>query len=181
MTGAQAIEALKQWGYQFSLKEDGRIAAILPGGLSAPKEAEALLDDIRLDRESAVTFLKDLAGGAEAVQSETQLFRSGNLCAFLALLWDVHTGKVQLTGDVVYHTATGLMEAFWRPLEPLPFFTPSLSGRNIVNFISERMTELHREARRELPIAQKPRLLMEEALLESLLSCSNCDGQDTHT
>jgi len=169
MTGIQAIEKLKRWGYQITLKKDGLISAVLPGGLNAPEEAVAMLDDIRRDRESVVVFLKELETGAQVVQSEVQFFRSGDLCAFLALLWDAQNGKIQFSGDIVYHTDTDIVEAYWYPKEPLPFFQPSLSGRDIGNFVVERLRELVRERTNDIPIAQNPRKLIEESLLDSLL------------
>ncbi len=92
MTGVQAVEKLKQWGYQITLKKDGRISAVLSGGLNAPWEARTLLEDIRRDRESVVAFLNDLEAGSQVVESAAQFFRSGDLCAFLALLWDAQNG-----------------------------------------------------------------------------------------
>ena len=169
MTGVQAVEKLKQWGYQITLKKDGLISAVLPGGLNAPGEAGALLEDIRRDREIVVAFLKDLDTGAQVVESEAQFFRSGDLCALLALLWDVHIGKITFTGDIVYHTETNTMEAFWRPKEPLTFYQPGLSGKDISSFVAERLLELNREKSSNLPIAQSPRKLIEEVLLEGLL------------
>lgn len=169
MTGIQAIEKLKRWGYQITLKKDGRISAVLPGGLNAPGEAIALLEDIRRDRESVFAFLKELESGAQVVQSEVQFFRSGDLCAFLALLWDVQNGKIQFSGDIVYHTDTDIVEAYWQPKEPLPFFQPSLTGKDFGSFVVDRLRELNREKTIDLPITQDPRKLIEEALLDSLL------------
>lgn len=169
MTGVQAVEKLKQWGYQIALKKDGHISAVLPGGLNAPGEAGALLEDIRRDRESVIAFLMDLEAGAHVVASEAQFFRSGDLCAFLALLWDAHAGKITFAGDIIYHTETNTIEAFWRPKEPLPFYQPGLSGRDIGSFVTGRLLELNREKSSNLPIAREPRKLVEEALLESML------------
>lgn len=169
MTGVQAVEKLKRWGYQITLKKDGRISAILPGGLNAPGEAVAMLEDIRRDRESVVALLKELETGAQVVQSEVQFFCSGDLCALLALLWDAQNGKIQFTGDIVYHTDTDIVEAYWHPKEPLPFFQPSLTGRDFGNFVVERLRELVREKTYDIPIAQDPRKLIEESLLDSLL------------
>ena len=170
MTGVQAVEKLKQLGYQITLKKDGLISAVLPGGLNAPGEAVVLLEDIRRDRESVIAFLKDLETGAQVVESEAQFFRSGDLCAFLALLWDAHAGKITFTGDnIIYHIETNTIEAFWRPKEPLPFYQPGLSGKDIGSLIFERVNELHREKKSELPLAVGTRKLVEEELLDWLL------------
>jgi hypothetical protein len=169
MTGVQAVEKLKQWGYQIILKKDGRISAVLPGGLNAPRESVLLLEDIRRDRESVVAYLDDLKAGYQVVELETQLFRSGDLCAFLGLLWDAYSDKIKFVGDIVYHTETGMLEVYWQPIEPQPFFQPGLSGKDISNFAAERLLELNREKSSNLPIARNPRKIVEEAMLESLL------------
>jgi hypothetical protein len=169
MTGVQAVEKLKQWGYQITLKRNGRISAALPGGLNAPLEAGALLKDIRRDRESVVAFLKDLEVGYQVVESDVQLFRSGNLCDFLALLWDAFSYKIKFVGDIVYHTETGMLEAYWQPIEPLPFYRPGLSGKDMGDYIFERVNELHQEKESKLPLVLTPWKLIEGTLLDCIL------------
>lgn len=115
MTGTQALLTLETFGYSFSLQPDGKIRAVKP--VNPPAEAQQLMGALKADKPSAVNILQQRAGGATI---EDQITRSAHYANVKALKLAQDAGEIEVL-RVKYHQITGLIEAFWRPVTPLPF------------------------------------------------------------
>jgi len=120
MTGAQALLRLESMGYFFKLHPVGRITATFPGGFMPPDEAEGLLNDLRADKPSAVHLLQQRAQGASVAYMEDQTTRSTDYADIKPLKYAQNAGDIEVK-RIIYHRKSGIIEAIWRPLVPLPF------------------------------------------------------------
>ncbi len=118
MTGAQAMLALETFGYSFSLQSDGMIRAVKPA--SPPSDAHQLMNDLKADKPAAVHLLQQRAQGATIAVMDDQITKSTDYRDIKPLKFAQAAGEIDVK-QVTYHRSTGIIEAIWRPLVPLPF------------------------------------------------------------
>ena len=97
MTCYQAMEALEQMGYQFTITAEGKIRGTLRS--KQPPKASALLDIVKRDRENALDYLE-----------RCSVFDA------VAIGLAVQNGEVKLYGKVIYHTKRNNVTIRWEPL-----------------------------------------------------------------
>ena len=85
-----------------------------------PMEAEGLLDELRADKPSAVHLLQQRAQGASVVIMENQTTRSTDYADIKPLKLAQAAEEIEVK-RIIFHQKSGLIEAIWRPLVPLPF------------------------------------------------------------
>jgi hypothetical protein len=118
MTGTQALLTLETLGYSFSLQPDGKIRAVKPA--NPPSDAQQLMNDLKADKPAAVHLLQQRAQGASVAVMEDQTTKSTNYADIKPLKFAQAAGEIEVK-RVIYHRSTGIIEAIWRPLVPLPF------------------------------------------------------------
>lgn len=118
MTGTQALLALEALGYNFSLQPNGKIRAVKP--INPPNEAWQLMNQLKADKSSAVYLLQQRVQGASVADMEDQTTRSTDYADIKPLKYAQDAGDIEVK-RVIYHKKSGIIEAVWRPLVPLPF------------------------------------------------------------
>ena len=109
MTTWQAMAALEAAGYRFSL-EGGNIHA--RAAEEAPREASALLEIARRDREAARAYVMERQAGAHVAEDGSTY----SVLDALAIAQAVRKGEARLLGKVIFHRPAGVVTVRWEPL-----------------------------------------------------------------
>ncbi len=118
MTGDQAILSLEGYGYRFTLQPNHKIRIEKP--TYQPKAGQQILESLRSDKSAAVHLLQQRAQGATVAIMEDQTTRSTDYADIKPLKYAQDAGEVEVK-RIIYHRKSGLIEAVWRPMVPLPF------------------------------------------------------------
>ena len=109
MTTWQAMNQLERLGYQFEATADG-VRVTLQG--EAPREASALLEIARRDREAARAYVMERQAGAHVAEDGSTY----SVLDALAIAQAVRKGEARLLGKVVFHRPAGVVTVRWEPL-----------------------------------------------------------------
>ena len=109
MTTWQAMNQLERLGYQFEATADG-VRVTLQG--EAPREASALLEIARRDREAARAYVMERQAGAHVAEDGSTY----SVLDALAIAQAVRKGEALLLGKVVFHRPAGNVSVYWEPL-----------------------------------------------------------------
>jgi len=109
MTTWQAMNQLERLGYQFEATADG-VRVTLQG--EAPREASALLEIARRDREAARAYVMERQAGAHVAEDGSTY----SVLDALAIAQAVRKGEALLLGKVVFHRPAGVVTVRWEPL-----------------------------------------------------------------
>lgn len=112
MTGGQAMQRLESYGFKFSLLPDRKIRIEKPA--CQPEDANRLMQDLKADKASAADILLHRFHGDDRVTRTTAYID------IKALKLAQDAGEIEVK-QITYHRKTGLIEALWRPIKPLPF------------------------------------------------------------
>ena len=113
MTTWQAMNQLERLGYQFEATADG-VRVTLQG--EAPREASALLEIARRDREAARAYVLERQAGARVAEDGSTY----SVLDALAIAQAVRKGEARLLGKVVFHRPAGVVTVRWEPLNGEP-------------------------------------------------------------
>ena len=109
MTTWQAMNQLERLGYQFEATADG-VRVTLQG--EAPREASALLEIARRDREAARASVMERQAGAHVAEDGSTY----SVLDALAIAQAVRKGEARLLGKVIFHRPAGVVTVRWEPL-----------------------------------------------------------------
>ena len=109
MTTWQAMNQLERLGYQFEATADG-VRVTLQG--EAPREASALLEIARRDREAARAYVMERQAGAHVTEDGSTY----SVLDVLAIAQAVRKGEARLLGNVIFHRPAGVVTVRWEPL-----------------------------------------------------------------
>ncbi len=113
MTTWQAMNQLERLGYQFEATAEG-VHVTLQG--APPREASALLEIARRDREAARAYVMERQAGAHVAEDGSTY----SVLDALAIAQAVRKGEARLLGKVIFHRPAGVVTVRWEPLNGEP-------------------------------------------------------------
>ena len=113
MTTWQAMNQLERLGYQFEATAEG-VHVTLQG--APPREASALLEIARRDREAARAYVMERQAGAHVAEDGSTY----SVLDALAITQAVRKGEARLLGKVIFHRPAGVVTVRWEPLNGEP-------------------------------------------------------------
>ena len=113
MTTWQAMNQLERLGYQFEATAEG-VHVTLQG--APPREASALLEIARRDREAARAYVMERQAGAHVAEDCSTY----SVLDALAIAQAVRKGEARLLGKVIFHRPAGVVTVRWEPLNGEP-------------------------------------------------------------
>ena len=113
MTTWQAMNQLERLGYQFEATAEG-VHVTLQG--APAREASALLEIARRDREAARAYVMERQAGAHVAEDGSTY----SVLDALAIAQAVRKGEARLLGKVIFHRPAGVVTVRWEPLNGEP-------------------------------------------------------------